>query len=102
MSRVTEEQKQLIRQHNHAHPEDECLRKFVTPWLLSVGAQKLRENAYKGSWREVSTGSLFTLLLHEVAELNEALHDAKPDRFKVVSECADILNFAAMIADLAC
>jgi len=58
---------------------------------------KLRANAHKPSWVGADPMHLLKFLEAEVAELREALETgAKPGHVKM--ECADVGNFAAMIA----
>lgn len=66
---------------------------------------KLRLNNHKGHWKDQHVVALFKKLEHEVAELEDALQDLDVDRLNgkdllaVVHECADVANFALMIAD---
>ena len=57
--------------------------------------EKLRRNAHKAHWQTVTNQWLFDRLKQEVAELENALADG----IDIVHECADVANFAAMIAD---
>ncbi len=50
----------------------------------------------KGGWKHKTHDVLYNELLREVAELKEA-----KGKEGVISECADIINYAAMIIDLA-
>lgn len=59
---------------------------------------KLRKNDYKGGWQDVSAAKLLELLEGEVKELREAL--AEGDALDIAQECADIANYAMMIADV--
>lgn len=61
--------------------------------------KKLRENSHKAHWSTVSTEFLLDRLLEEVEELAEALDYGSTD--DIVSECADVSNFAMMIAEKA-
>lgn len=61
---------------------------------------KLDQNRHKGGpegWRALDLTTLQKLLSDEVAELNGAL--ALGNSAAIVSECADVANFAMMIAD---
>lgn len=60
---------------------------------------KLRLNDHKPNWRTCSLGYLRQRLDQELAELNDALKCGDPRA--VYDECADVANFAMMIADLA-
>ena len=77
--------------------------------LAQVSLMKLNQdrNAAKGGWADVCPHDLLKLLRREVVELEQAvaiwdaptgmtLADASED---VIQECADVANFAAMIAD---
>ncbi len=58
---------------------------------------KLNMNNHKKHWSECSVEYLLHRIIFETLELHEALiHD---DKGAAVRECADIANFAAMIAD---
>ena len=50
----------------------------------------------KGDWMHKSQEQLFAELQREIIELKEA-----PNKEAVISECADIANYCAMIIDLA-
>ena len=56
-------------------------------------------DAQKGSdgWKGVSNTYLFSLLKLEIKELEDALIDGHPNCIR--HECADIANYAMMIAD---
>lgn len=56
---------------------------------------KLRHNKQKAHWSTVSNDWLLTRLKEEVSELECALESGEG----IVYECADVANFAAMIAD---
>lgn len=58
---------------------------------------KLRENDHKGGWGDCDTFDLFDLLLEEKNELEEAI--CTTDYKHIIDECADVANFAMMIAD---
>jgi len=62
----------------------------------------LQDNDYKDGWKEVSKNYLWKKLLIEIDELKEALIDYPYhgcNAKEVKKECADIANFAMMIAD---
>jgi DNA-directed RNA polymerase subunit RPC12/RpoP len=70
--------------------------------------KKLRANDYKEGWEKCPDESLMRLLRDEVEELEEALHISCPHCGQkmtpafgenVLSETADVANFAMMIAD---
>jgi hypothetical protein len=62
---------------------------------------KLAQNRHKGDregWLKADPWELFWLLRKEVRELDQAMtHCQTPD--EVTKECADIANFAMMVAD---
>ena len=58
--------------------------------------KKMRLNKHKAHWSTVSQEWLFNRLIGEVDELMKAVTFGDGD---VISECADVANFAAMIAD---
>ncbi len=65
--------------------------------------RKLGDNAHKKHWLKMSYKYLFKHLKEEVGEMEELLLDDEiPYKHKkVMLECADIANFAMMIADKA-
>lgn len=82
--------------------EKEQMRKMLLP-----------ENVAKGSWEHDHPLTLYVRLVEEMAELREELHlsftySKPPGRHliteeeyqEILSECADVANFAAMIADV--
>lgn len=58
---------------------------------------KLDANAHKGHWSTVTVDYLLNRLRQEVEELADALDRGLPNH--IVSEAADVANFAMMIAD---
>lgn len=70
----------------------EAVKKFIVHM-----EDKLRKNDHKGGWNGWSCENLFDLLLEEKNELKEALALGNP--FDIIDECADVANFAMMIAD---
>lgn len=66
--------------------------------LGRIQLEKLRLNCRKSHWGDCSIPWLVKRLQEEVGELFEALlFDG--DCYEIEQECADIANFAAMIAD---
>lgn len=63
-----------------------------------VMEQKLKENEGKGGWENNSFDSLLELMDSEVSELKHSIRVDGSDR-KIIRECADVANFAMMIAD---
>lgn len=58
--------------------------------------EKLADNDHKPGWKHCSREELFTSLLLEVDELEDALFDGG----NVIDEAVDVANFAMMIADI--
>jgi uncharacterized protein YihD (DUF1040 family) len=70
--------------------------------------KELQENDYKGAWEDMCDDELVYRLKEETTELEHALHTPCPycgehmkksDQDDILSETADIANFAMMIAD---
>ncbi len=78
-------------------PRDELDDVAVVDGLRIEMIRKMRANAHKAHWSTVSQSDLFNRLLDEVIEMWDSLYDGTHD--DVISECADVANFAAMIAD---
>lgn len=69
-------------------------------WFQYQMAQKLERNRHKGSWRNQSLRWLRNRLNIELKELDRALAKRKQlISHDIISECADVANFAMMIAD---
>ena len=75
-------------------------------WFVGEMVKKLDENNHKGSWKDEPIDSLFLNLLNEVDELS--IEVKQPDCYKnnqiyenIIKECADVANFAMMIAERA-
>lgn len=80
---------------------DEAVMSFVVDMKY-----KLRMNNHKGHWREYSLAYLLQRLDGEIGELKEASKlwssSSSVDQrqlLAIVHECADVANFALMIAD---
>jgi len=58
--------------------------------------KKLLQNGHKAHWSTVDCDYLFDRLIEELEELKAARSGSVND---IVSECADVANFAMMIAD---
>ncbi len=77
--------------------------------------QKLKDNDYKGGWASCESSELLRMLKEEVYELEEILNKKEWSRHgrsagenvsltdvsgeAIAKECADVANFAMMIAD---
>ena len=66
--------------------------------LMVFCEQKLRENEHNGHWTNCEMSYLTKRLYDEFAELRRAI-DKKASQETIFRECADIANFAMMIAD---
>jgi glutathionyl-hydroquinone reductase len=66
-------------------------------WFSKQMERKLKKNDHKGGWRNCELQYLSMRLTQERKELTEAI--ASKDFQKIIDECADIANFAMMIAD---
>ena len=78
------------------------------PWFTEEREKKLAANDYKGGWEDEDVSWLFKRLEEEVKELGRVLDKADaifsncPDKEfipEIISEAADVANFAMMIAD---
>ena len=77
--------------------EDMAARPAVIAFTQDMEA-KLRANDHKNGWADIGLTKLFELLNGEVDELTEALEE--DDARNVINECADVANYAMMIADI--
>ena len=66
--------------------------------LVAVMKRRLQANRHKSHWSYDSQLDLLKKLRAEVEELDEAI---KLGSVTIIDECADVANFAAMIADKA-
>ncbi|MBA7492538.1 hypothetical protein ES702_03088 [subsurface metagenome] len=63
--------------------------------------KRLRANKYKGGWKDASLYYLQGRLLDEVVEVVHTARYAKDHNIAdLAGECADVANFAMMIADI--
>lgn len=67
--------------------------------FAAVMEEKLIANSHKGGWDGLSNRYLLRRLRTEVRELERELDCPFPKPKKIAKECADIANFAMMIAD---
>lgn len=71
-------------------------------WFAEQMESKLQENDHKGGWQQCGKYWLFERMQEEMTELLQELslfsNDAKNEN-RIIRECADIANFAMMIAD---
>lgn len=75
-----------------------ALRPSVT-WFAQEMETVLQANDHKGGWEDCTLPYLTERLIQETGELVVALMEDDPAVFDVVKECADIANFAMMIAE---
>lgn len=75
----------------------------VVQWFAQEMERKLQENDYKGGWQGESPFRFANRIHDEWGELADALfrfHTKPSNADAVIAECADIANFALMIADI--
>ena len=70
-------------------------------WFVKEMVKKLDENNHKGSWKDIPINRLIDLLNWEVEELEDETYDIDSNYENIIKECADIANFAMMIAERA-
>ena len=71
-------------------------------WFIEKMRSKLAvsKNLAKGDWRSMTDNYLIRRIDDEVAELKVELFDvARTDPERIIKECADVANFAFMLAD---
>lgn len=66
-------------------------------WFAEMMEAKLAKNDHKGGWNNCDLQYLSMRLTQERKELTEAIKSRNKQR--IIDECADIANFAMMIAD---
>jgi hypothetical protein len=73
----------------------------VLEWFKERMDKKLAvpKNVNKGHWSNDSIWHLFTRVGIEVTELRLAIVAVDNDPERIIDECADVANFAMMIAD---
>ncbi len=81
----------------HAIPRSEV------QWFAEQMEVKLRANDHKGGWRDESLFYFVNRIADEWRELNHTvdlatMHEVSPQ--DIIAECADIANFAMMLADV--
>jgi len=72
-------------------------------WFAGIMESKLQqhdEDRYVDGWKDENALWLFERLVQEVFELHEALIKTTYSEEEVIKECADVANFAMMIADV--
>ena len=74
----------------------------VVNWFSMKMLNKLNKNSVKGfTWRRENADFLLQRMTDEVLELAEELGKDEMDKGAIISECADVANFAMFIADKA-
>lgn len=68
-------------------------------WFASIMEEKLKENDHKGGWGDCEITWLIQRIKDEISELESGLLRSDIDKTKLIRECADISNFAMMVAD---
>ena len=97
MERTSETRSDTVELENRI---DEAVMSFIIDMKY-----KLRMNNHKGHWMTYSWTNLLHRLKDEVAELHQVMPISgewspnKRELMAVVHECADVANFAMMIAD---
>lgn len=67
--------------------------------LVDAMRYKLKKNAHKGRWENLTLDQAIKLLKDEVAELEEAA--SRSSDIEIILEAADVANFALIVANLA-
>ncbi len=67
-------------------------------WFARQMEERIEANSHKRGWGGSCEDWLFARLRQEVDELLLAIHDNETPE-KIIRECADVGNFAMMIAD---
>jgi hypothetical protein len=66
--------------------------------FVDLMVHKLDKNRHKGRWENIDANSAFNYLCDETVELQTALWRGDPD--SIYFECADVANFAMIIASI--
>jgi len=83
--------------------EQTGIREEILRFALKM-EEKLKENDHKGGWNNSSISYLLSGIERETEELSYAVGQegqvyTRKDRSNIISECADVANFAMMLAD---
>lgn len=70
-------------------------------WFVTEMETKLDSNNYKGTWKNDSINRLFDMLEDEADELFSEITEINVSNENIIKECADVANFAMMIAERA-
>lgn len=87
---------ELKNESNNANTLLPAVRPAVM-WFAERMEAKLAKNDHKGGWNNCELQYLSMRLKQERKELTEAIKSK--DAQRIIDECADIANFAMMIAD---
>lgn len=68
-------------------------------WFARRMEEQLKKNDHKGGWEDEMRSYLARRLLEETGELMELFLKGNYLRSDIINECADVANFAMMIAD---
>lgn len=72
-------------------PYAQDIRRFMDAMVY-----KIKKNAHKGRWQDLSVADALDLLREEVRELEEAVKDG--NRIEIELEAADVANFALIVS----
>lgn len=78
-------------------PEVNCEREIKQ--LVDAMRYKLKKNAHKGKWEDMTLKQAIDFLEGEVEELKEAA--SRDSDIEIILEAADVSNFAMIVANLA-
>lgn len=67
--------------------------------LVDAMRYKLKKNAHKGRWEDLTIADAIKRLREEVVELEEAA--SRDSEIEIILEAADVANFALIVANLA-
>ena len=98
--------------HNISKKDKELFRrefqkgmiKIAVPWFSREMESELTKHVDRPGWKREAFNFLYGRLCEEVIELDKALFEngraiRKKNSKQIVKECADVANFAMMIAD---
>jgi NTP pyrophosphatase (non-canonical NTP hydrolase) len=69
-------------------------------WFARQMEARLLANDHKGGWRDCTVEELLQRINDEYLELLEAVNGNPSDIHSIIAECADVANFAMMVADV--
>ena len=94
---MTEQERERYARVAHREYHKEVARNCVR-WFAAEMKKKLMRNVDKPMWRDDSPQLLWGRMCGEIVELKREM-DRGGSKADVVKECADVANFAMMIAD---